>query len=184
MPTHKPYTQISSLPLNAKGERTILEAHLDLNFSSLSDVLEIILKGIFSAGGVIAAGTVTVEDATFIRVVGRYGIAADVSAALLCADQRVDLSSVADGTKCRVYLEPAFGATADYSFLDGDTGESLTHTLGLYFGRLAFAEGDEVDYPDLPPSAVPVAAVTKAGGVATIDATDNTAPTPAAWMNP
>src|SRR5690606_28465990 len=63
------------------------------------------------------------------------------------------------------------------NFTDADTAEALSHTLGTVYGRLAVIEGDSSNYPSLPPGSVPVAQISKAAGVVSIDAAENTAPT-------
>lgn len=179
MPTYKPFTTIDALPTNANGERTILEEHLDRSHETLADVLERIGQALFTAGGVVIAGTVTNPSDAIVRVQGRMGVSKDAKTFLAVGDQSVDLADVETDTKCLVVIRAESGAATSYNFTDPTTGESITHPLMTAWGRLAVLEGDDSDYPALPDDCVPVAQVTKTGAATlTIDTTITTAPTP------
>lgn len=167
-----PFNEISTLPANSNGARTVLEEHLDINNGALAAFLEVLVQAAFARGGVVTPGVVT-ADAASVQVVGRAGITNDRTAALVCSDQTVDCSGVTDGNKARVYLEAAFGEFVQVNFTDADTSEALAHTLGVALGRLAVVEGDSSSYPALPPGSVPVARVTITGGSVVIDAEEN-----------
>jgi len=170
-----PFNEISTLPANSNGARTVLEEHLDINNGALAAFLEVLVQAAFARGGVITTGTVTADAAT-MQVTGRAGITNDRTATLVCSDQTVDCSSVTDGNKARVYLEAEFGEYMQVNFTDADTSEALSHTLGVALGRLAVIEGDSVSYPALPPGSVPVARITMTGGSVAIDAEENHPP--------
>lgn len=179
MPTYRPFTRVANLPANSQGDRTILEEHLDRNHDTLTDVLERIGQALFSAGGVVIAGTVTNPSAALVKVEGRLGVSKDANTFLAVADQTVDLGDVGTGVKCLVVIRSEAGAFASSSFTDATTGESINHPLMTSWGRLAVLEGDDTDYPELPDDCVPVAQVTKTGAATlTLDEVITTAPTP------
>lgn len=129
MPTYKPYTEISGLEANGQGDITILGAHLDQNHAILADVIERISQALFTAGGVVIAGTVTNPSAAQVRVQGRLGVSKDAKTLLAVGDETVDLAPVATGTKCLVVIRAQAGALAQHNFTDATTGEALTHSL-------------------------------------------------------
>lgn len=179
MPTYRPYTRVADLPANTGGERTILEAHLDSAHGTITDVLEYLSQAVWSAGGVVIAGTVTNPSAALVRVQGRLGVSSDCKTLLAVGDASVDLGAVATGTKCLVVIRAQAGALTDHTFTDPTTGEVITHSLLSRWGRLAVLEGDSSNYPPLPVDCVPVAEVTKTGAATlTLDAVLTTAPTP------
>lgn len=179
MPTHKPYTEISTLPANARGERTILEAHLDASHATITDLVQFLIQALWSAGGVVIPGTVTNPEDAIVRVQGRLGVSMDARTLLAVTDQSVDLASVATSTRCLVVIRAEAGSTSDHTFTDASTGEALTHSLMASWGRLAFIERDASNYPATPDDCVPVAQVTKTGaGTLTIDSVITTSPTP------
>lgn len=179
MPTYKPYTDVTSLPANSGGERTILEAHLDSAHGSITDVMEYLTESVFSAGGVVIAGTVTNPSGALVRVQGRLGVSDDCKTLLAIGDASVDLADVATSTKCLVVIRAQAGATTDHTFTDPVTSEVLTHSLLSHWGRLAVLEGDSSNYPTLPADCVLVAEVTKTGAASlTLDSVNTTAPTP------
>src|SRR5690606_33133472 len=97
----------------------------------------------FASGGVIDAGTITVEpDGVTVTVEGRSGITNDLQAAVVVREQSVDCSGIADGNKARVYISAELAEHVQVNFTDADTGEALTHTLGVVFGKLQVIEGD------------------------------------------
>lgn len=172
------FNRIADLPSNSNGARTVLEEHLDINNGVLAAFLATLVRGAFEAGGVIDAGTITVEpDGVTVTVEGRSGITNDLQAAVLVREQSVDCSSIADGNKARVYISAELGEHVQVNFTDADTGEALTHTLGVVLGKLQVIEGDSVNYPALPPGSVPVARISKAAGVVSVDAAENAPPT-------
>lgn len=174
----EPFNQIAGLPANSNGARTVLEEHLDVNNGVVAAFLAALVKGTFASGGVIDAGTITVEpDGVTVTVEGRSGITNDLQSAVVVREQSVDCSGIADGNKGRVYISAELGEHVQVNFTDADTGEALTHTLGVVFGKLQVLEGDAANYPDLPPGSVPVARISKAAGVISVDAAENTAPT-------
>lgn len=174
----EPYNEIKSLPANSNGARTVLEEHLDVNNGIVHTFLAALVQATFAAGGVIEAGTITVEaDDVTITVQGRSGITDDRQAAVVVTDQSVDCSSITDGNKARVYISRELGEHIQVNFTDADTAEALSHTLGVVLGKLEVIEGDSSNYPALPPGSVPVAQISKAGGVVSIDAAENDAPT-------
>lgn len=178
MPKYKPFTTIETLPTNTNGERTILEQHLDRSHETIADVLERIGQALFTAGGVVIAGTVTNPSAAIVNVVGRMGVSSDCKTFLAVGDQSVDLAAVSTGTKCLVVIRAEAGASASYAFTDPTTGESVTHSLMTSWGRVAVLQGDSSDYPALPDDCVPVAQVTKTGAATlTLDSVITTAPT-------
>lgn len=172
------FNRIADLPSNSNGARTVLEEHLDVNNALLASFLAALVRGTFEAGGVIDAGTITVEsDGVTITVAGRSGITNDMRAAVVVQEQSVDCSGIANGNKARVYISAELGEHVQVNFTDADTGEALTHTLGVVFGKLQVIEGDSVNYPALPPGSVPVARISKAAGVVSVDAAENAPPT-------
>lgn len=172
------YNEIASLPANSNGARTILEEHLDVNNGVVATFLAALVKGTFSAGGVVDAGTITVEaDDVTVTVQGRSGITDDLQAAVVVQDQSVDCSSLTDGNKGRVYISRELAEHIQVNFTDADTAEALSHSLGVVLGKLNVVEGDSSNYPALPPGSVPVAQISKASGVVSIDAAENDAPT-------
>lgn len=179
MPTYPPYTRVQDLPANARGERTILEAHLDASHATIVDLVQFLIQALFASGGVAIPGTVTNPEDAIIRVQGRLGVSADARTVLAITDQSVDLADVATTTRCLVVIRAAAGATTDHTFTDATTGESITHSLISSWGRLAFIEGDASNYPALPDDCVPVAQITKTGAASlTIDSVITTPPTP------
>jgi len=126
---------------------------------------------------VIDAGTITVEpDGVTVTVEGRSGITNDLQAAVVVREQSVDCSGIADGNKGRVYISRELAEHVQVNFTDADTGEALTHTLGVVLGKLQVIEGDAANYPALPPGSVPVAKISKAAGVVSVDAAEDDAP--------
>lgn len=179
MPTYRPYTRVSDLPANSRGETTVLEAHLDAAHASIVDLVQFLIQALFSAGGVAIPGTVTNPSDALVRVQGRLGVSKDARTVLAVSDQSVDLASVATGIKCLVVIRAEAGSTTDHTFTDAATGESITHSLLSSWGRLAYLAGDASNYPAAPDDCVPVAQVTKTGATAlTIDSVITTAPTP------
>lgn len=179
MPTYKPYTDVSDLPANSGGERTILEAHLDAAHGTITDVLERLTQTLFTSGGVVVPGAVTNPEGALVRVVGRLGVSSDCKTLLAVGDAAVDLASVATGTRCLVVIRALAGASTDHTFTDPTTGEVIVHSLLSQWGRLAVLEGDASAYPPLPADCVPVAQVTKTGASSlTLDSVITTAPTP------
>ncbi|HEX7039415.1 MAG TPA: hypothetical protein VF202_04820, partial [Trueperaceae bacterium] len=85
-------------------------------------------------------------------------------------------SGIADGNKARVYISRELAEHVQVNFTDADTGEALTHTLGVVLGKLRVIEGDAANYPALPPGSVPVAKISKAAGVVSVDAAEDDAP--------
>lgn len=178
MPTYKPYTEVSGLEANSNGQRSILEEHLDQNHAILADVLERLSQALFTAGGVIIAGTVTNPSGAEVNVVGRLGVSSDGKTLVAVGDQTVDLADIDTGTKCLVVIRAQAGTTVQLNFTDATTSESLTHTLMSHWGLLAVLEGDSSDYPELPDDCVPVAQVTKTGAsTLTLDSVITIAPT-------
>lgn len=178
MPTYKPYTDVSSLPTNSGGERTILEAHLDAAHGTIADVIEYLTQSVFSDGGVVVAGTVTNPEAAVVRVQGRLGVTSDCKTVLAVSDATVDLAAVATGTRCLIVIRAQAGATTDHTFTDPATGEVLVHTLLSRWGHLAAIEGDASNYPALPADCVPVVRVTKTGAASlSLDSVITTEPT-------
>lgn len=172
------FNRIADLPSNSNGARTVLEEHLDVNNALLASFLAALVRGAFEAGGVIDAGTITVEsDGVTVTVTGRSGITDDLRAAVVVQDQSVDCSGLANGNKGRVYISAELGEHVQVNFTDADTGEALTHTLGVVLGKLQVIEGDASNYPALPPGSVPVARISKAAGVVSVDAAENAPPT-------
>lgn len=172
------FNRIADMPSNSNGARTVLEEHLDVNNALLAAFLAALVRGTFEAGGVIDAGTITVEsDGVTITVAGRSGITNDMRAAVVVQEQSVDCSGIANGNKARVYISAELGEHVQVNFTDADTGEALTHTLGVVLGKLQVLEGDSSDYPALPPGSVPVARISKAAGVVSVDAAENAPPT-------
>jgi len=172
------FNRIADMPSNSNGARTVLEEHLDVNNALLASFLAALVRGTFEAGGVIDAGTITVEsDGVTVTVTGRSGITNDLRAAVVVQEQSVDCSGIANGNKARVYISAELGEHVQVNFTDADTGEALTHTLGVVFGKLQVLEGDSSDYPALPPGSVPVARISKAAGVVSVDAAENAPPT-------
>lgn len=181
MATYKPFTEISTLPANANGDVTILEAHLDAAHNSIVDVIEYLAQAVWSSGGVVIPGTVTNPSDALVRVQGRLGVTADAKTVLAVGDQTVDLADVATGTMCLVVIGAKAGASTSHNFVDATTGESITHSLLSAWGKLEVLEGDNSNYPVLPPGCVPVAEVTKTGAASlTIDTVITAAPTPRA----
>lgn len=181
MATYKPFTEISTLPANANGDVTILEAHLDAAHNSIVDVIEYLAQAVWSSGGVVIPGTVTNPSDALVRVQGRLGVTADAKTVLAVGDQTVDLADVPTGTMCLVVIDAKAGASTTHNFVDATTGESITHSLLSAWGKLEVLEGDASNYPVLPPGCVPVAEVTKTGASSlTIDSVVTTPPTPRA----
>lgn len=179
MPTYCPFTRVQDLPANARGETTILEAHLDAAHDTIVDLVQFLIQALFSAGGVSIPGTVTNPADAVVRVQGRLGISADAKTVLAVTDQSVDLANVATSTKCLVVIRAEAGSTAAHTFTDAATGESITHALLSSWGRLDYLEGDASSYPTLPDDCVPVAQVTKTGLASLlIDSVITTPPTP------
>ncbi len=173
----EPFNQIAGLPANSNGARTVLEEHLDVNNGVVAAFLAALVKGTFASGGVIDAGTITVEpDGVTVTVEGRSGITNDLQAAVVVREQSVDCSGIADGNKGRVYISRELAEHVQVNFTDADTGEALTHTLGVVLGKLQVIEGDAANYPALPPGSVPVAKISKAAGVVSVDAAEDDAP--------
>lgn len=171
------FNRIADMPSNSNGARTVLEEHLDVNNALLASFLAALVRGTFEAGGVIDAGTITVEsDGVTITVTGRSGITNDLRAAVVVQEQSVDCSGLANGNKARVYISAELGEHVQVNFTDADTGEALTHTLGVVLGKLQVIEGDAANYPALPPGSVPVAKISKAAGVVSVDAAEDDAP--------
>jgi len=178
MATHKPFTEISTLPANANGDVTILEAHLDSAHNTIVDVLEYLAQAIWSAGGVVIPGTVSNPSDALVRVQNRLGVTADARTLLAVADQSVDLADVATGNRCLVVVQAKAGASTSHNFVDSVTGESITHSLLSAWGKVEVIEGDNSNYPPLPDDCVPVAEVTKTGAATlTIDSVITSAPT-------
>lgn len=178
MPTYRPYTPISSLPANSRGETTILEAHLDAAHATIVDLVQFLIQALWSAGGVVIPGTVTNPSGAVVRVQGRLGVSSDARTLLAVTDQSVDLAALATGTKCLIVIRAEAGATTAHTFTDAATGESLTHNLLSSWGKVAYLPGDASNYPALPADCVPVAQVTKTGAATlTIDSIITTAPT-------
>lgn len=179
MATHKPFTEISTLPANANGDVTILEAHLDAAHDSIVTVIEYLAQAVWSSGGVVLPGTVTNPSGALVRVQDRLGVTADTRTLLAVADQAVDLADVPTGTRCLVVIQAKAGASTSHNFLDATTGESITHTLLSAWGRVEIIQGDSSNYPALPTDCVPVAQVTKTGAASlTLDAVATDPPTP------
>ena len=171
------FNRIADMPSNSNGARTVLEEHLDVNNGVIASFLAALVRGTFEAGGVIDAGTITVEsDGVTVTVTGRSGITNDLRAAVVVQEQSVDCSDIANGNKARVYISAELGEHVQVNFTDADTGEALTHTLGVVLGKLQVLEGDSSDYPALPPGSVPVAKISKAAGVVSVDAAEDDAP--------
>lgn len=178
MPIHKPYTEISTLPANARGERTILEAHLDASHATIVDLVQFLIQALWTAGGVVIPGTVTNPEDAIVRVQGRLGVSMDARTILAVTDQSVDLASVPTGTRCLVVIRAEAGGITDHTFTDATTGESITHSLLSSWGRLSYLEGDASNYPALPDDCVPVAEVTKTGAASlSMDSIITTPPT-------
>lgn len=178
MPTYKPYTEVSSLPANSGGERTILEAHLDSAHGSIVDVLEYLTQSLFTVGGVVLPGSVTNPSDALVQVQGLLGVTEDCRTLLAIGDASVDLADVATTTRCLVVVRAEAGATTNHTFTDPATTEALTHSLLSHWGRLAVLEGDSSDYPPLPDDCVLVAEVTKTGAASlTVDTVNTTPPT-------
>lgn len=170
MPTYRPYTRVSDLPANSRGETTILAAHLDAAHATIVDLVQFLAQALWSAGGVSIPGTVTNPSGAVVRVQGRLGVSADAKTVLAVTDQSVDLAGVATGVKRLVVIRAEAGSTAAHNFTDAATGESITHSLLSSWGRVAYVEGDASNYPALPDDCVPVAQVTKMGAATlTID---------------
>lgn len=179
MATHKPFTEISTLPANANGEVTILEAHLDAAHDSIVTVIEYLAQAVWSSGGVVLPGTVTNPSGALVRVQDRLGVTADTRTLLAVADQAVDLADVPTGTRCLVVIQAKAGASTSHNFLDATTGESITHTLLSAWGRVEIIQGDSSNYPALPTDCVPVAQVTKTGAATlSLDSIITDPPTP------
>lgn len=179
MATHKPFTEISTLPANANGDVTILEAHLDAAHNTIVDVIEYLAQAVWSSGGVVLPGTVTNPSGALVRVQDRMGVTADTRTLLAVADQAVDLAEVPTGTRCLVVIQAKAGASTSHNFLDATTGESITHSLLSAWGKVEVIQGDSSNYPALPADCVPVAQVTKTGAATlTVDSVITTAPTP------
>lgn len=179
MPTYRPYTRISDLPANSRGETTILAAHLDAAHATITDLTQFLIQALFSAGGVVIAGTVSNPSAALVRVEGRLGVSKDAKTVLAVTDQSVDLAAVATGIKCLVVIRAEAGSTTAHTFTDAATGESITHSLLSTWGRVAYIEGDSSNYPPTPDDCVPVAQVTKTGAATlTLDSVITAAPTP------
>lgn len=178
MPAYKPFTEISTLPGNANGDVTILEAHLDSAHNTITDVLEYMTQAVWSSGGVVIPGTVTNPEAALVRVQNRMGVTLDARTLLAVADQSVDLAEVATGTRCLVVIQAKAGAFTSHNFVDATTGESITHSLLSAWGKVEVIEGDASTYPVLPADCVPIAEVTKTGAAGlSIDTGITTAPT-------
>lgn len=178
MATHKPFTEISTLPANANGDVTILEAHLDSAHNTIVDVLEYLAQAVWSAGGVVLPGTVTNPSDALVRVQNRLGVTSDARTLVAVADQSVDLADVATGTMCLVVIQAKAGASTSHNFVDATTGESITHSLLSAWGKVEVIEGDASNYPSLPSDCVPVAEITKTGATSlTIDSVITAAPT-------
>lgn len=179
MPTYRPYTRVQDLPTNARGERTILEAHLDASHATIVDLVQFLIQALFASGGVVIPGTVTNPENAIVRVQDRLGVSSDARTVLAVSDQSVDLADVPTSTRCLVLIRAAAGEVTDHTFTDATTGESITHSLLSSWGRLEVLEGDASDYPPVPADAVPVAEVTKTGAASlTIDSVITTPPTP------
>lgn len=179
MATYKPFTEVSSLPANANGDVTILEAHLDSAHNTIVDVLEYLAQSVWSAGGVVIPGTVSNPSDALVRVQNRLGVTSDARTLVAVADQSVDLADVATGTMCLVVIQAKAGASTSHNFVDSVTGESITHSLLSAWGKVEVFEGDNSNYPPLPDDCVPVAEVTKTGAATlTIDSVVTTPPTP------
>lgn len=177
--TYRPFTRAADLPANGQGQRTVLEAHLDLTKETLGSVVERLVEATFSSGGVVVAGTVTNPSAAVVQVVGRMGVSQDVKTVLAVGSQTVDLAAVATSTKCLVIIRAQSGGAQDFTFTDATTGEVIVHSIMTNWGHLDVVEGDATDYPALPADAVAVAEVTKTGAATlTLDSVITAAPTP------
>lgn len=176
MPTVQVFTRVQDLTPNANGDITVLTQHHDESLDRLMDQVEGLATSVFSKGGVLAVGTVAIESSATIRVQNRSGLVDGATAFVSCGDQSVDMSALADGIKYRAVITAAIQVTNAYTFTDPDTGESLTHNLVAYLGRLEVLTGDASNHPALPANALDVATLTKAAGVVTIDANQDAVP--------
>jgi hypothetical protein len=166
------YKLLTAQPANSGGRRRILEVHLDSPLGALAEGLENLALAVFSAGGVMAAGTVSVSG-TVLSVSARLGITLDGSAALASGGQTLDLFSVPENNRIRAYLQAA-PIPQDTVIIDPDTSQTLTHTTYLRLGKLAFAQGATL--PDVPTNAVPVAKLTRVPGGVTLDEVETPGP--------
>lgn len=185
MPTIQVFTKVKDLPANANGDVTILKVHHDESLDRMMEQIEGLSTSVFSAGGVLAPGTVAIETSTVVHVQNRTGLVSGATAFVSCGDQSVDMAALADGIKYRAVITAAIQVTNAYTFTDPDTGESITHSLVAYLGKLEILTGDASNYPALPPNALDVATLSKAAGAVTIDANQDAPPTPRAgtfWL--
>lgn len=176
MPTHKPYTEISSLP-GSGGVRRIKEYHLDRHAEALANQLEALCRFLFSAGGIAEAGTVTLTGFDF-QVQNRLGLTLDALAPVRIIDETLTLpDSPATGTKCRVVMAafPQLASPAD-SYTDPTTSEVVSQPMSVGLGGLLFVEGDTTNYPAIPNGAAPVAQLTRTSTGYTLDLIENTPP--------
>jgi len=178
MPTIQVFTKVKDLAANTNGDITVLTQHHDQSLDRIQEQVEGLSTSVFSKGGVLAPGTVTIEASTTVRVQGRTGLVDGATAFVSCGDQSVDMSSLADDVKYRAVITAAIQVTNAYAFTDPDTGESITHNLVAYLGRLEVLTGDASTYPALPANALDVATLDKAGGVVSIAASQDETPTP------
>ena len=155
-------TEISSLPTNANGRRTIIESHIDANTAALEAGLLGVGQSIFSASGLIGTPSYAVTgmdlDTNFVAgVSAERGTLAVVSAQMVTVPQ--------NDIWYRVAIRPD-GDPVEYAFFDQSTNQMLAHSLkGLPY-KIVLIEGDNTNPPPCPSDYVDYGTIFATGGIA------------------
>ena len=155
-------TEISALPTNANGRRTIIEQHIDANTAALEAGLLGVGRSLFSAAGIIGVPSYAVTgmdlNTNFVA-----GVSAELGTLAVVTAQMVTVPQ--NDIWYRVAIRPD-GDPVDYGFYDQSTHQMLTHTLkGLPY-KVVLLEGDNTNPPPCPSDHVDYGTIFATGGIA------------------
>lgn len=156
-------TEISSLPTNANGRRTIIESHIDANTAALEAGLLGVGQSIFSASGIIGTPSYAITgmdlDTNFVA-----GVSAELGTLAVVSAQMVTVPQ--NDIWYRVAIRPD-GDPVEYTFFDQSTNQMLAHSLkGLPY-KIVLIEGDASAPAPCPMDHVDYGVIIATGGVAT-----------------
>lgn len=155
-------TEISALPTNANGRRTIIEQHIDANTAALEAGLLGVGQSLFSAAGIIGVPSYAVTGMDF-NTNFVAGVSAELGTLAVVTAQMVTVPQ--NDIWYRVAIRPG-GDPVDYGFFDQSTNQMLTHTLkGLPY-KIVLIEGDNTNPPPCPSDYVDYGTIFATGGIA------------------